>query len=92
VFTYQGVKIAVEYDEWYYHGHKIAEDEKRYHKLVRDGWKIIVIRAHRNIPTKQQIDSAIAKIISGAKRVTIKLPKWGVGTTLADRHKKVEQL
>jgi very-short-patch-repair endonuclease len=87
-FVYKGKKIALEYDEWYWHGYRIPEDKKRYKSLIKKGWKVIQIRAHGNIPTQQQINEALSKIEHGRKKVTITLKGWGQGQTFINRKKK----
>ena len=87
-FVYKGNKIALEYDEWYWHGHKQTQDRNRYKQLVRKNWKIIQIKARNNIPTQKQINKALEKIVNGAKKVCITLPGWGKGKTIADRKHK----
>ena len=86
-FIYQGKKVALEYDEWVWHGHKIIEDEKRYNDLVKSGWCVIRIRTHRYIPTQQQINQALELIRSGYKKISITLKGWGKGRTIADERK-----
>jgi hypothetical protein len=89
-FVYKAKKIVLEYDEYYYHGHKQKEDNKRYQQLIRKGWKVIQIKAHNNIPTQEQINSALSKIENGRKKVTITLSGWNSGPTIADRHNKLK--
>lgn len=74
-FILNGYKIALEYDEWYWHKDKIKQDNKRYNNLIKDGWKIINIKAHRELPTQIQINDALNKILSKNK-VIITLPNW----------------
>ena len=93
VFTYNGKNnklypIALEYDEWFWHGHKQKQDKKRYQSLVRKGWRVIQIRASYNTFTQEQINSALQKIENGRKKVTITLNGWGKGPTIADRYLK----
>lgn len=84
-FVYQGHKIALEYDEWYWHGHKQKEDNNRYRSLIRKNWKVIQVKAHNNIPSQTQINQALEKIVNGAKKVSITLSGWGQGKTIEDR-------
>lgn len=75
-------KIAIEYDEWYWHSQKIEEDKKRLAKLRRNGWKTLHIKASSNLPTQKQLDDAIYKLAyTNSKSVTITLPRWGKGPT-----------
>jgi len=87
-FVYDGKKIAVEYDEWYWHGYKRNQDNLRNRTLIELGWYIIIIRASYNRPTQHQINKALDLIKSGKRKVIIKLKGWNVGTTFADRKRK----
>jgi len=84
-FVYKGEKVALEYDEWYWHGYKIKQDEKRYSELAKLGWYVIRVRAHNNIPSQSQIDKALQLVEQGHKKVSITLKGWGKGKTFADR-------
>ena len=74
-------KIAIEYDEWYWHGHKQKKDKLRLAKIRRLGWKTLQIKASDNLPTALQIEHAINDLIFGAKQRTITLDGWGHGPT-----------
>jgi DNA-directed RNA polymerase subunit RPC12/RpoP len=88
---YNGYKIAIEYDEWWWHGHKQKEDYKRVKKLVKMGWKVLRIKAHDNLPTKDQIDKALYILTTTNKNYTyIRLKGWGKGKTFADRKKTIK--
>lgn len=72
-------KIAIEYDEWYWHKDKIDKDVKRVVKLLNAGWKVISIRARGNLPSKQDMSQAIdyVKQNKGKTWYIIKLDGWG---------------
>ena len=75
-------KIAIEYDEWYWHGHKQDQDKKRMAKLRRNGWKTLRIKASKNLPSQEQLDKAIHKLAyTDTKSATITLPNWGNSNT-----------
>jgi very-short-patch-repair endonuclease len=81
-FILNNNKIAVEYDEWVWHGNKLKKDSQRMQKLIRRNWKVLRIKAHDNLPTKQQLDKAIHKLAyTKRKQYTITLDGWGIGKT-----------
>jgi len=55
-------RIAIEYDEDYWHKDKCDQDTIRIKKLLDGNWNIIQIKASRNLPTQQQIDNALINI------------------------------
>ena len=73
-------RIAIEYDEWYWHKHKFDKDCKRVNKLLNKGWKVITIRAHKNLPNQQELLKAIeyVKQIDGKIWNIITLDGWGI--------------
>ena len=72
-------KIAIEYDCWYWHGHKSQEDYKRAMELVDAGWNIIAIKANTQIPTAEQLEECIEQ---SNKHPYIELVlDWGQGST-----------
>lgn len=74
------VKIAIEYDEWFYHGKHIDKDNTRYQKLLDNGWKVLQIKARNNLPLQQQIDKSLFDLImTDTRQVIITLPGWGNG-------------
>ncbi|HYH80569.1 MAG TPA: DUF559 domain-containing protein [Longimicrobium sp.] len=76
-----GVRIAVEFDSWYFHGHpdKQAQDEARERGLARLGWRVLRIRSAYKLPAPEEVDAAIARLVAGEERFVITLPEWGVG-------------
>jgi very-short-patch-repair endonuclease len=76
-----GVRIAVEFDSWYFHGHpdRQVQDEARERDLVRLGWRVLRIRSAYRLPAPEELRHALDRLIAGAKRVVITLPEWGVG-------------
>ncbi len=54
-----GKKIAIEYDEMYWHEDTKDKDAKRVRELMNNKWNVITIRARDNIPSYQQISDAI---------------------------------
>lgn len=60
-----GVKIDVEYDGYYWHKNKQDSDRRRNYFLIRRGFKILRIKANKEIPTKEQIIEAIDYLVNG---------------------------
>lgn len=70
-------KIAIEYDEWYWHKNRKNSDRKKLTKLRQNKWKILQIKAKNNIPTQKQLDKALHELaFTNRKKYTIKLKGW----------------
>ena len=65
-----GVDIDVEYDGWYWHKDRAEQDRRRNYYLMRRGFKILRIRSNYQLPTKQQLISAIDYLIEGDHHIT----------------------
>lgn len=78
-FSISGKKIAIEYDEWYWHGYRIESDKIRIKQLLEDGWAVILIQARRNFPNLNQINDCITNIINGSNLEILVLEGWGEG-------------
>ena len=78
----KGVRIAVEYDSWYYHGGQKTTDEVRDQALIKAGWRVLRIRSSRSLPRTQELDAALKRILAGEWYVVLTLPGWGEGPTL----------
>ena len=87
-----GKKIAIEYDCWFWHGHKHEYDAKRDAFLLARGWKILHIKTRDDMPSKWKLEEAIAKLENGEERIEIVLDDWGKGLTFAEvrARKKVD--
>lgn len=77
-------RIAIEYDSWYWHGGKLESDRRRDIELIGAGWRILHIRSNNKLPTKNQLNAAIAQLQSGKNRTEIILDDWGHGPTFAE--------
>ena len=78
-----GIQIAVEFDAWYFHGHRQEADEKRDEELIAAGWRVLRIRsASTHLPTLLELNARIERLISAETRVIITLPGWEEGPTL----------
>ena len=73
------VKIAIEYDTWFYHSANLERDRRKDQALLNDGWRIVRVRTENLLPTPGQLDEAIAALIGGEKYVDIELADWGIG-------------
>lgn len=74
--SYNGQKVGIEYDEWYWHGGKQEKDNFRIQKLIESGWKVIQIKAAGNLPTTEQIQEAL-NALNNVNHYIIQLPNWG---------------
>ena len=75
----ENVKIAVEYDTWYFHSANLERDRRKDQALLEEGWSIVRIRTENLLPTQAQLDEAIAALVGGDKCFDIYLPDWGIG-------------
>jgi len=80
----EGVKIAIEYDSWYWHGGREEEDTKRDEYLKTHGWRLIHVRSNACLPSRKHLDETIKRIAAGATEAEIVLHDWGVGPTRLD--------
>lgn len=62
-FFMDNFKIAIEYDGWYWHKNRQIEDRRRDEFLKKLGWKILRVKSYREVPTLEQVLSAINKLI-----------------------------
>lgn len=59
------IKIDVEYDGWYFHKNKKEYDKRRNYFLIRRGFKVLRIKANKELPTKEQIVETIDYLVNG---------------------------
>ena len=81
-----GLDIGIEYDSWFWHGADAEYDAKRDRLLREAGWRILRVRTNDLLPTKEQIDDAIGRLIQGDLWLDIELDDWGEGPTFRDVH------
>ena len=70
--------VLIEYDSWYWHGHKVQEDRQRAQELIDLGWCVLTIKSNMATPTIEQIRAGIER----AKQESyfeIILDDWGRG-------------
>ena len=79
-YVLNGCKIAIEYDELYWHKNRTDKDRKRLQILRQHGWKTLQIRAHGDLPSTKQLYKAINKLAyTKSKKITITLSSWKKG-------------
>ena len=76
-----GVAIAVEYDSWYWHGGREQYDSQRDREIISAGWRVLHVKSNAQLPTRAQLDAALARLLAGESQVEIVLDDWGVGQT-----------
>lgn len=77
--------IAVEYDSWYYHGGRTEKDELRNSRILKAGWRLLVIKSNRMLPNEVQLELALDQLRNKASFIEIVLDDWGIGNTLKER-------
>lgn len=65
VLSYQGYKINVEYDGWYWHKYRQEQDKRRNYYLRCRGYKVLRIRSNNELPTKEQIIEGVDYLVKG---------------------------
>lgn len=77
----KNVKIAIEYDSWYFHGSEVMQlrDARRRKKLRSLGWRTLQIRSDKLLPTLEKLQTAIEKLVNGKQWVCLTLSDWGRG-------------
>lgn len=72
------IKIDIEYDGWYWHHNRGQRDFARDFIVKGYGYKVLRIKSKRDIPSKEQLELAIYKLLySGRNFTQIKLNDWG---------------
>jgi len=72
-------KIAIEYNEWHWHKHKLDQDRDKLQLLLNAGWRVLVIQAHNNLPSKDELLNALNSLRSNqASSYIITLDGWGI--------------
>lgn len=74
-----GVNIAIEYDGWYWHKEKVAEDAKRDQDLIAAGWRVLRVKSGELLPDKQDVLAVIKRLLNGSTYEEIILDDWGKG-------------
>lgn len=67
----------MEYDGWYWHRDKENEDRRRNYAVISEGYKVLRIKAARDIPTNEELFNAINFLAyNECNFKEIKLPDW----------------
>ena len=75
------IKIAVEYDAWYWHAGREDFDAQRDKIMMQAGWHILRVKSNSKLPTTAELDKAFDELLSGKKYYEIILDDWGIGET-----------
>lgn len=73
--------IAIEYDSWFWHGHKLDQDQERAAWLQERGWRVLCIRSNGMIPSLNQLRMAIEQVLDRSTYQEIIMSDWGKGPT-----------
>jgi very-short-patch-repair endonuclease len=85
------LKVAIEYDCWYWHGNRIEFDKDRDAYLIQNGWKVIRIKTRNKKPSNHELHNAVEKIRNGQDYAEIILDDWGQGNTfISSKLKEIE--
>lgn len=75
LFIDDEIKIDIEYDGSYWH--KDSQKDRRRDEFVKSqGFKILRIRSGHLLPSKEQLQEAIEKLVGGYNFTTIILKDW----------------
>lgn len=72
---FNGDKICVEYDSWYWHNKCKEKDAKKVKFLLENGWKCLIIKANEKIPTKEVLREYLLKL-SNTNYIELILEDW----------------
>lgn len=75
LFT-RDVKIAIEYDCWYWHEKTQAHDAKRQQFLLDRGWRLLRVKSANEVPTRDQLNHSIQCLVAGSSYAEIILGDW----------------
>lgn len=81
----EGVRIAVEFDAWYFHGGRERSDLRRDCSLMDAGWRVLRIQSPGGLPHRADVEEALGKLVRGHQRICLRLPGWGEGPTIQVR-------
>jgi hypothetical protein len=69
--------IALEYDCYYWHWNREAEDKRRAQKLVASGWRVLRVKGRRLLPTLDQLSQVFTAFDGGQTYQELILADWG---------------
>lgn len=70
------VKIAIEYDAWYWHRNRQEKDAKRDRYLMDQGWLLLRVKSMNSLPSIEQLNTSISILLSGERYIEIVLDDW----------------
>lgn len=73
-------KIAIEYDSWFWHSHRLDKDLKTTEALLKEGWRVLRIKSNAMIPQKGHMLCLMSSFDETGYSEII-LPDWGEGKT-----------
>lgn len=79
VIEINGIRVDVEYDGWYWHNlnNQPEKDKIRDNELLKNGYKILRIKAGRNMPDTEILLKTLENLInSKSSYIEIVLPEW----------------
>jgi hypothetical protein len=71
------INIAIEYDGWYWHKERLAEDGRRDRALIEAGWRVLRIKSGGLLPYETVLHEAVEELCQGQSYVEIVLEDWG---------------
>lgn len=71
------VKIAIEYDCYYWHAKTQENDKRRAEYMIRRGWKALTVKSNTQLPTIAKMQEAIRILLDGEQYHEIVLDDWG---------------
>lgn len=77
VLYIENIRIAIEYDGWYWHKDKLTQDFEHSMDLVASGWRVLRIKSGALLPQEYILHEAIAKLCGGSTYEEIILEDWG---------------
>lgn len=74
--VYNGKKIAIEYDSWYWHSETKEKDKQRVNLLISNGWRVLSIKSRYKVPTYNNLWKAIEQLSNNEKYIELTLDDW----------------
>lgn len=81
---YKGKKVAIEYDEWWWHKDHKAKDDRKNKKLLDNGWFVLRLRVSGYLPTYREMIRSLDKLIRSETRFLARTHKSWRGYTKED--------
>lgn len=81
---YKGKKVAIEYDEWWWHKDYKAKDDRKNKKLLDHGWFVLRLRVSGYLPKYKEMIRSLEKLIRLETRFLARTHKSWRGYTKED--------